>query len=881
MFDPYHKWLGIPKVQRPPTHYQLLGLAPDESDLEVIAEAAIRQTTHVRVYQIGPHATDCTRLLKEIATARLTLLNPAKRKEYDAQLAQAGRAEPVTAIIAEPAPRAAPVAAAVAAEIVRPVSPAPSGGRVPAIAVLIGFGAAAMLLVLVVIGIGAAYYVLGTPGTEAPARQVAAVAKAGTQKPPPGHGEPAKKPPEPPKKAEEPAAKKGMDDAAMANVPDGTAPKDPAQPGGVPANVKPPPKEPLPATASGNPSVAKPSAPERTKRQPVPEADKLLAAGKTIRVQFQQEYAKKAPADALALANRLHKLAGETSDDPASGYVLLREARDLAAKAGRAELALKIVADLGERFAIDTAGLRAETVAGMAGQKLSTEAAKEFVEVALQAVGHAIADDELDAAQKMLAAAQTVARRIGSGALTALVQQHDKQLKEITTEFAEVRKAQETLAANPKDAPASLTVGLYLSFRKGNWAKGLPLLAQSSDIELRELAKRDLAAGDDLQAQLHSADTWWTVAQIRPPMQKAAMQWRAAALYRGALPSLNGLNEAKANDRIRQADALPPAFRILAGLGEVGRLKGHAGFVNWLSVSADGKQVYSAGQDGTLRVWNIATGKSRVLLGPPLVTGPIVGVALPPDMQHAALLYADGRWDLFSSATGKRANGSEQEVVPGLFWRDNAELQFIDKKTWHTYRHTPRSGGAGPLLVGGPALRGNVRALVMAPELDMGALLVAADQVLVFTIPVAGLRRLHVQIPIEATTAAFPKDNRFVVLGGKDGKLGAYDLRITTNEPAKEIAVFKGHTGTVRTATCTPDGKRVVSGGSDKTLRVWDAASGKQLQSYGHPAAVTCVVVSPDAHHAISGCADGIIRVWTLPSDYSPQRHRDTEKTEQ
>ena len=45
MFDPYHKWLGIPKDQRPPTFYQLLGITPGEEDVEVIEEAAIRQTT--------------------------------------------------------------------------------------------------------------------------------------------------------------------------------------------------------------------------------------------------------------------------------------------------------------------------------------------------------------------------------------------------------------------------------------------------------------------------------------------------------------------------------------------------------------------------------------------------------------------------------------------------------------------------------------------------------------------------------------------------------------------------------------------------------------------------------------------------------------------
>src|SRR5205807_3303130 len=110
MFDPYHKWLGIPKNERPPTFYQLLGIAPGEIDPEVIDEAAIRQTAHIRTYQIGPHAKECTQVLNEIAQARTTLLNPAKRKEYDAQLpktaAEKQRNVEATQFTASPAPAA-------------------------------------------------------------------------------------------------------------------------------------------------------------------------------------------------------------------------------------------------------------------------------------------------------------------------------------------------------------------------------------------------------------------------------------------------------------------------------------------------------------------------------------------------------------------------------------------------------------------------------------------------------------------------------------------------------------------------------------------------------------------------------------------------------
>src|SRR5262245_22958775 len=87
-FDPYAKWLGIPKHQRPPTMYHLLGIATDEPDPEVIEEAVIRPSSHVRTYQAGQYAKEASQILTEIAQARITLLDAEKRNAYDWTLAK-------------------------------------------------------------------------------------------------------------------------------------------------------------------------------------------------------------------------------------------------------------------------------------------------------------------------------------------------------------------------------------------------------------------------------------------------------------------------------------------------------------------------------------------------------------------------------------------------------------------------------------------------------------------------------------------------------------------------------------------------------------------------------------------------------------------------
>lgn len=86
-FDPYHRWLGIPKSDRPANHYRLLGIPLFESNSDVIESAADRQMAHVRLSANGPRSDFAQQILNEIATARVCLLNSVSKVNYDQQLA--------------------------------------------------------------------------------------------------------------------------------------------------------------------------------------------------------------------------------------------------------------------------------------------------------------------------------------------------------------------------------------------------------------------------------------------------------------------------------------------------------------------------------------------------------------------------------------------------------------------------------------------------------------------------------------------------------------------------------------------------------------------------------------------------------------------------
>jgi WD40 repeat protein len=78
--------------------------------------------------------------------------------------------------------------------------------------------------------------------------------------------------------------------------------------------------------------------------------------------------------------------------------------------------------------------------------------------------------------------------------------------------------------------------------------------------------------------------------------------------------------------------------------------------------------------------------------------------------------------------------------------------------------------------------------------------------------------------------------------------------------------VFTGHTDAVTAVAFSADGKRMLSCGYDRTVRLWDVETGEVLHSFaGHEADVQSVVFSPDGRHALSGSRDKTLRLWRLP----------------
>ncbi len=242
-------------------------------------------------------------------------------------------------------------------------------------------------------------------------------------------------------------------------------------------------------------------------------------------------------------------------------------------------------------------------------------------------------------------------------------------------------------------------------------------------------------------------------------------------------------------------------------------LDGPAGGIRGMSVSPNRRWMAVAGQDETLRVWDVSSTPPRCVVSQP------VG--------HVRSLAFD--------TTGRR-------IAVGLH---DETIRVLDATT-------------GEEQLSLPCQRHH--AVSLAFSLDGKRIVVGGNDGAAYVWDVQDgneLGHFRAHNGFVNALACHPAGN-LMVTGGEDGRIRTWNV-----DGGVLVHTLQGHAGQVNALALSSDGSRILSGGVDRLVKLWNTGTGRLIQEFeGHGHDVTCVAFSPDGRQLASGCAHRTVRTW-------------------
>lgn len=303
---------------------------------------------------------------------------------------------------------------------------------------------------------------------------------------------------------------------------------------------------------------------------------------------------------------------------------------------------------------------------------------------------------------------------------------------------------------------------------------------------------------------LYNQDRWPSFGAHEAAPQATAQANRSPAPRSEA--SLNGPAPAAATIALART-ALPEASRPTM-------LAAHKGAATAVFFTADGRSIVTAGQDGTLKVWNAATGSSVRIID--LAEGAATALAI--QGRRAFTGHGDGRLALWDIDTGQR-------IVS--FRRGNAAITAVSFA--RDGERLISSSADAALTLWDPA----------APQAPVGTVEAHDGAV---------------------TSIAYADRGPFIATGGEDNA-----VRLWRASDLSLVRSYRGHRDTVSAVSFSPDGRYLAAAAIDGRIRVWSTSSSSLYRlSSGHKAGVRGLAFSPGGDMIASAADDGTVQLWLI-----------------
>ena len=297
-----------------------------------------------------------------------------------------------------------------------------------------------------------------------------------------------------------------------------------------------------------------------------------------------------------------------------------------------------------------------------------------------------------------------------------------------------------------------------------------------------------------------------------------------------------------------------------------------------IAVHPNQTHILTAGDDKTVKAWNLSNGNAeRTFAGAGDV---ILAVAVSKNGQLVATAGADKTIRVYNFAdaalVGAFPAGS---IVRNLQFHPVTPTLFScnDDKSIVSWNIAFQPGNPPPPEFGKPSQS-------FAHPAGVAALAFNADGTNLLSGCEDKIAR-YWKVASDAPTKNFPhpnlvdvvlynKDGSQLVTGGHDGVIRIFDTAKGAQLKAINAHVTQPQPSAVYCLAWSPDYKQIVSGSYDRSLKIWDAAGGNLVREFkghdektspkGHHDGVLTVAYSPDGKYLVSGSSDRTIKMWNV-----------------